>query len=102
MDIKKKLKEVERNHGYNIVDETHQGTPVKTIVCACGNRYGLGQSHINHVVEEHYKVVAEAQAVALDVVVEYLRKCADTGISTEELIAPIRRQTAALHAEARD
>lgn len=102
MDIKKKLEELERAHGYKIVDETYQGSPVKTIVCVCGNRYGMGQSHVDHVVGLQYKLVLEAQALIFDATVDYLELAGlGSNSSGRELLEPLRHKAEVLRAEAR-
>lgn len=68
--LETRIAEILSAHDFRIKEEVGAHVGVKTIVCNCGNRYGLGESHRAHQAAALAPVIAEAKA-------EALRKAAD-------------------------
>lgn len=62
--LETRIAEVLAAHDFRIKEEVGAHVGVKTIVCNCGNRYGLGESHRAHQAAALAPVIREAQSQA--------------------------------------
>ena len=65
------IQEILETHDYRIADEP----PVKTIVCNCGDRYGLFTSHQRHVAEVIEAHMQEREAAVIVGLAELMEEC---------------------------
>lgn len=64
--LETRIAEVLAAHDFRIKEEIGAHVGVKTIVCNCGNRYGLGESHRAHQAAALAPVIREREAEAWD------------------------------------